>query len=243
MCYIWSSDYFNEQHLKSSWVIASPNLIFYSMATISQGILGPFSGKVGTVVGAVWKGIATIRSYNPNVTNSNTPAQQEQRAKFSLMVAFLRPFLSLINIGFGLKAIKQTAFNAAMKCNMVNAITGVYPAISVDYSKVLLGEGNLPAALNPSAVSVLANKIDFTWEDNSEESGANLLDKVVLSIYHPVLKKAISVIGETTRTAGTQTVTVPDSWGGANVQTYIGFTNAGKDEVSNIEFLAAVLVA
>lgn len=211
------------------------------MATINQGILGPFSGKVGTVVGAIWKGIATIRGYNSNVTNPNTPAQQEQRAKFSMMVAFLRPFLSLLNVGFGLKAIKQTAFNAAMKYNMANAITGVYPAISVNYSKVLLGEGNLPAALNPAAVSVLANKIDFSWDDNSGDSGAGPLDKTVLSVYHPVLKKAISIVGETTRTAGTQTVTVPEAWSGADVQTYIGFINA--DEVSNIEFLAAILVA
>ena len=213
------------------------------MATINQGILGPFSGKVGTVVGAIWKGIATIRSYNPNVTNPNTPAQQEQRAKFGLMVSFLRPFLALLNLGFGLKAIKQTAFNAAMKYNMANAITGVYPAFSIDYSKVLLGEGNLPAALNAAAVSVLANKIDFTWDDNSTEGGADPLDKIVISVYHPVLKKAVSVIGAATRTAGTQTVTVPDVWASATVQTYIGFTNANEDVVSNIEFLAAVMVA
>lgn len=213
------------------------------MATINQGILGPFSGKVGTVVGAIWKGIATIRAYNPNVTNPNTPAQLEQRAKFSLMIQFLRPFLSLLRVGFGFKAIKQTAFNAAMKYNMDNAITGVYPANSIDYSKVLLGEGNLPPALNPTAVSVVAGTIAFSWDDNSGEGDANPLDKVVLCAYHPILKKAISVLGDATRTAGTQTVTLPEAWSGATVQTYIGFTTPNGDAVSNFEFLAAVLVA
>jgi hypothetical protein len=213
------------------------------MATINQGILGPFSGKVGTVVGAIWKGIATIRGYNPNVTNPSTPAQQEQRAKFSLMVQFLRPFLALLRVGFGMQAIKKTAFNAAMKYNMDNAITGVYPAISIDYTKVLLGEGNLPGALNPTAASVLANKIDFTWDDNSLESGAHPLDKIVLSVYDPLTKKAVSVIGAATRTTGTQTVTLPDTWGGQSVKTFIGFTTASEEEVSRIEYLAEVVVA
>ena len=31
------------------------------MGTIKKGILGGFSGKVGTVVGASWKGISYMR--------------------------------------------------------------------------------------------------------------------------------------------------------------------------------------
>jgi len=32
------------------------------MGTIKKGILGGFSGKVGTVIGGVWKGIEYMRS-------------------------------------------------------------------------------------------------------------------------------------------------------------------------------------
>jgi hypothetical protein len=35
---------------------------FKNMGTIKQGILGGFSGKVGTVIGASWKGINYMRS-------------------------------------------------------------------------------------------------------------------------------------------------------------------------------------
>jgi hypothetical protein len=42
------------------------------MGTIKQGILGGFSGKVGTVVGASWKGIAYMRSLPQKVKNPRT---------------------------------------------------------------------------------------------------------------------------------------------------------------------------
>ena len=36
------------------------------MGTIKQGILGGFSGKVGTVVGSSWKGISYMRGKTTN---------------------------------------------------------------------------------------------------------------------------------------------------------------------------------
>ena len=39
------------------------------MGKISQGILGGFSGKVGTVIGGNWKGIDYMRSKASKVTN------------------------------------------------------------------------------------------------------------------------------------------------------------------------------
>ncbi|MGE5436262.1 MAG: DUF6266 family protein [Syntrophothermus sp.] len=52
----------------------------------------------------------------------------------------------------------------------------------------------------------------------------------------------VSVIGEATRMQGAQTLTVPDSFAGQTVQTYIGFCNAAKTEFSNGEFLAEVVL-
>lgn len=39
------------------------------MATLNKGILGGFSGKVGTVVGANWRGLDIIRS-RPKISNA-----------------------------------------------------------------------------------------------------------------------------------------------------------------------------
>ncbi|HET6556446.1 MAG TPA: DUF6266 family protein [Prolixibacteraceae bacterium] len=44
------------------------------MATFVNGILGGFSGKVGTVIGACWKGIDYMRGLATSITNSRTAA-------------------------------------------------------------------------------------------------------------------------------------------------------------------------
>jgi len=45
------------------------------MGKISQGILGGFSGKVGSVVGANWKGINYMRAKAVSVANPRTDGQ------------------------------------------------------------------------------------------------------------------------------------------------------------------------
>lgn len=49
------------------------------MGKIMQGILGGFSGKVGTVVGGTWKSISYIRSIATSVANPRTEKQLRQR--------------------------------------------------------------------------------------------------------------------------------------------------------------------
>ena len=52
------------------------------MGKISQGVLGGFSGKVGNVIGASWKGIDYMRIMPANVANPRTQGQIDQRSKF-----------------------------------------------------------------------------------------------------------------------------------------------------------------
>ena len=52
------------------------------MGKIKQGILGGFKGKVGTVIGATWNGIAYMRGLAQSHKNPKTAAQLKQRAFF-----------------------------------------------------------------------------------------------------------------------------------------------------------------
>ena len=212
------------------------------MGKINSGILGGFSGKVGTVVGAFWKGIATMRSLASSVSNPNTPAQLEQRAKFSAIVKFLKPLTSFLRIGFKNAAIKMSAFNAAMSYNYSHAITGTYPVFDIDYTKVLVSQGNFPGALNPVGEAGIAGAVDFTWDDNTWEAEATAEDLSVLVVYNPTKDAAVSVIGAITRAIGAQTITLPNSYAGDEVQCYIAFTNAKGSVISNSQFVGSVIV-
>lgn len=63
-----------------------------------NGIFGKGSGKVGESVWAVSGGVQIVRPYNPNVSNPQTPAQMEQRAKFKLMSQIAADLASVIAI-------------------------------------------------------------------------------------------------------------------------------------------------
>jgi hypothetical protein len=212
------------------------------MGTISKGILGGFSGKVGTVIGGSWKGIDYMRSRAASVSTPNSPAQLDQRARFGTVMKFLQPLTAFLRIGFKNQAIKMTGFNAAMSYNFSHAITGTYPAYEIDYANVLVSEGSLPEALNPIAVSTTAGEIDFTWEDNSSEAEAMADDKVILVVYNPVKKRVVNVVGGNTRISGSQTITLPDSFSGDEVQCYIGFQSANQSALSNSQFVIGLIV-
>ena len=66
------------------------------MGKIIGGILGNFSGKVGNVVGGSWKGIGTLRAYNPVVSNPKTNAQVNNRDRFSIITALASDILSTV---------------------------------------------------------------------------------------------------------------------------------------------------
>ena len=212
------------------------------MSTINQGILGGFSGKVGTVIGGSWKGISYMRSIPTSVSNPRTPAQVEQRAKFSAVGKFLHPLTAFLRVGFKSAAIKMSAYNAAMSFNLKNAITGIYPAFDIDYSKVLISQGTLPGALNPATVSATAGTVRFTWENNSWETDASTDDQAVLVVYNPAKQAAVSVIGAIARSVGSQTITLPNSFTGDQVQCYIAFQNANQSVISNSQYVSGLLV-
>ncbi|HEY1061659.1 MAG TPA: DUF6266 family protein, partial [Daejeonella sp.] len=69
------------------------------MGTYKKGILGSFSGKVGTVVGSSWNGIEYMRSLPKPSSKAPTDLQMLQRAKLGMATGFLQPISALINIG------------------------------------------------------------------------------------------------------------------------------------------------
>ena len=212
------------------------------MATISQGILGGFSGKVGTVIGGFWKGIAYMRSIPASVSQPNTPAQLAQRAKFAAVVQFLQPLTAYLRIGFKNQAIKMSAFNAASSDHLENAISGVYPNFVIDYSKAMVSRGNLPGALNPDIDATTPSRVDFTWENNAVDGNAKANDKVMAVVYNALKGQVVTVVGGNTRASGSQSILLPASFTGDDVQCFIGFQSATESVVSNSQFVGEIVV-
>ena len=113
------------------------------MGTIKQGILGGFSGKVGTVIGASWKSISYMRGQAQHVKNPRTAAQTYNRAALRTVTDALRPIASTLQLTFAKCAGKMSAFNKAVQINYKKAIINQDGQPTVDFSKLILSKGNL----------------------------------------------------------------------------------------------------
>ena len=89
------------------------------MAKLHQGILGAFSGKVGTVVGYLWRGRQVVRAYRKEINYPNTESQQAEREWFVSMVRFAATARQALLLGLRERAARDqmTEGNAFVKMN------------------------------------------------------------------------------------------------------------------------------
>jgi len=211
------------------------------MGTIKQGILGGFSGKVGTVIGSSWKGIAYMRSIAQSVKNVRSSRQVAQRAKFSMLVDLLKQFSDFIAISFRECAKKMSEFNAAFQINYNNGVIGgTYPSLTVDASKLVVARGSLTGV--PSATAEISGGMaKISWTDNSGEGDALATDKM-MAVFYNTVKGKVHTVSTTnkTRSGGSYSTAVADSWAGDTVACYILFQKADGSVVSDSVYAGTV---
>jgi hypothetical protein len=204
------------------------------MAKLSQGINGPFFGKVGTVVGYTWKGIPVMRGIPKTRTKPFTEKELNQQAKFRLMNQFLKPAQNLLNVTFAHLAVQMSPFNKAFSYNIKNAITGFHPGLAIDYSMVLISRGDLPNAESTAVHSPSAGLLQFTWTDNSGKGKAMGTDKAFVAIYQEESSSWEYQLDIATRSQG-KCEMVMKNFPDKSVQSFIGFISAdGKDTSDSV---------
>lgn len=202
------------------------------MGTIKQGILGGFSGKVGTVVGGTWKSVNYMRALPVSVANPRTEKQLCQRTKFSLAVSFLSSITPFVRIGYSMYAQKQSGFNAALSYIIKNAFTMNGADLSMDYNKVMVSRGSLISAFN-AAVTLEDDKASFSWDDNSGMGDALETDLAMLLVYNKDKGEAVYNPAAAMRSAVKAELELPVSWRSDALVAYLGFCSADGKNVSN----------
>jgi hypothetical protein len=212
------------------------------MGRIRKGILGGFQGTVGTVVGGTWKGIDYIKS-RPVISNTDpTPAQLEQRAKFRTVVDFLRPMLPFVQIGFYSGSTKMTGYNNALAYNYKHALTGTYPALTIDYSQAAVSSGALPNVMAPVATAEPNSVVKFGWTDNSSVGLSQGTDKVMTVVFCPAMQQAIYTVGAAVRSDGTLEVNC-SQFAGKVVHTYIACITENKRNIAASAYTGQLTVS
>jgi hypothetical protein len=204
------------------------------MGQIKKGILGGFSGKVGTVVGANWKSISYMRSLPQKVKNPRTEAQVKHRAKFTFAVKTLKPFAQILNVGWKLSAKKnQKPINVAMAYTLANAIKGEFPNYEIDTAKFQISRGLLRPPLRAIYMGKNPALRSIQWDDNSGLGNAKATDQALIAIYNHDRNEVITHIG-TARSMRSYMITFPKNWDNSHlVDVFIGFMSEDGKEISN----------
>jgi len=188
------------------------------MGKIFNGILGGFSGKVGPVVGAAWKGIQYMRAY-VIPANPNSDAQIVQRGKMAACVAMGRKLLAtLLNIYWDPFVSGMSGFNKFISLNL-STLDGSLHLVAT--SKLAVGTLEGVSAITGTYATGDGETI-VTWDQTITGNGA-LTDSVGLVVYDAVADNFQVFTPVTTRDDETITVTATTGLTATAVICYLFF--------------------
>lgn len=211
------------------------------MAKLNISVLGIFSGKLGNMVGYNLNGKQIVRSLPRKSAKAPTLKQLEHRMRFSLVAHFLSPLRPIIRTGYGNRKGGIAPLAQSIRCHIRNAITGTYPNLGIDYSKVVLSTGFLLGCCSFEISSTYPALIDFRWIEM--EAMANPSDHAVLVTYCPAMDRHHFLISTSTRIDGMAMLKVPSEFSGQTVHCWIAFMAQNGKDFSYSNYLGSLTVA
>jgi|SRR5690554_819994 len=211
------------------------------MGVFKKGILGGFRGKVGSVVGARWRGKYVLRSVPESDDRPATEAQRKVRDRFSLVARFLNPMKPIVGKYFGKKQGDKSPFNLATSYHIREAVLEVGDDLVMDYPRVLISKGDLSGLQSPVLTARIANALQLDFNDNTGQGFAKADDQLIVVLF-------VENFGEYQlfNPAGTREETVvnlplPPYWYGQEVTAWATFATADGKRNATSTYLGQVM--
>ena len=206
------------------------------MAICYAGPHGHPSGKIGKLVFYTLNGQPVCRL----IGRAGKPSinQLGNRQAMSVTMGLLKPMDDFINVSFKLEAegTVKNPHNLATSYNKKHALTGQYPDIKVDYSKVILSKGSLEMAQDLK-LSKGEEGINLSWNTNGFENG--LYDDILMvMVSHPERGSASSFLNAAKREDGSCFIPLHSEWmRNGQMEVYICFKSANGQLISDSAYL------
>ena len=203
------------------------------MGKIKQGILGGFKGKVGTVIGASWNGIAYMRGLAQSVKNPKTAAQLQQRAYFKDLQGLVGQLTDE-----QLQSLFPTVMRGMTRRNMLTRQLAAAAAVVDDVKSVdlstLEGIGNGERIDSPMLES-LVSEIDGSLAIYAEAAAAEAIGKPAeanfIAVAYNVTKRKIGVFNTDVTDSGLGVSVPVGNWAeeGDSVRFYLTYAASGEN--------------
>ena len=215
------------------------------MAKIEQGILGPFRGTVGTVIGYRWRDRWCMRARPSHYNDRRSEAQLEQRSRFKAMIQFASPATPLLRIGLRAWAAEHglTEGNAFLRLNHecfggmagISSITRLSRLSSdtsdIDYPRLRFSQGSLPGVQGADYERRGDGSVAVRWARGLGRGD----DRVHVYAYCPAAGTGLAVATAERRQRGAQFV-LPADFAGEEVHFWL-FADGGDGKVSNTLYI------
>lgn len=212
------------------------------MGTIKKGILGGFSGTVGTVVGANWRGMDVIRS-RPKASSSNpTPQQLLQREKFALAIKFQNALRQMQSRLYGNNVGVKSRVNLAASYLLKEVVTVENGEAVIQMDKVLITKGDITGFENLTMTVGANQTLEFVWDDNSNQMQTQQGDIFCTAVFEEESGTFSVKEGPESRNLGAAAVSLPVNWTGKTVHTYAFFQNVEQTAACNSVYLGTAIL-
>lgn len=202
------------------------------MAILKEGINGPFSGKVGSIVGYQLNGQTIIRGLPSNVKGKPTELALINRGKMKAVSKFLTPLKPVIKFGYKYLApagSRVGPFQTAQSYHFKNAID--FDENTVPYvnpEKALMFRGDLTPLQNVE-VKRENDILEFNWD---KDINRNCEGNLVIVAY-PVGGFCDFSNGDAKVSDSTFRWKLDQTAGKENLHIYVGVYNIFQDKLSD----------
>jgi hypothetical protein len=210
------------------------------MAIVQNPITGRSRNKFANGIFSTWNGLNVVRSKPLTVANPKTAKQTAQRVHTSTNAQFAKAAGALMEIGFRVRAIGQSARSAGLKAN--------YPAISVNpatglpqitYADLVVSKGSIsPAVIDDVDPTAGTRVVDVTYPTAIADPSQSSTDKVGVLVVNENTGESATSVGVATRADGAVGLLLPSNLvAGNKLHTYLFFYSQSSNAVSDTSYL------
>ncbi|EDM36924.1 hypothetical protein PBAL39_18659 [Pedobacter sp. BAL39] len=198
---------------------------------------GRFIGKMRNVVYYMLRGQYVSRTIGKQ-PKRKTEKQLANQHAMSVTMDFVRAVNSFIKVSFALEAQGTTknAHNLATSYVKKHALTGQYPNMRVDYSKVILSNGAVPVT-PASSITKVKGGVTISWQTDDKIHWSNQNDMVMVLLYLPGKRMSIPMFNAAKRKDGQVYIPLRDSFANEPMEAFMCFKTADGTEISNSIYL------
>lgn len=214
------------------------------MGRYKNGIQGPFSGKIGTVIGARCRGIDYMRGLSNPSTKPPTQPQVNQRLRFALTMGWLTPVSEFIEIGYQ-QAHEDgtTTMNRAVSFHLKNGvITGDAPDYGIDFKRTIFSRGDLQSSWLLEAQSLAGCMLELKWADQNTSAYCNDNDAANFIAYSPSKQRFVTYADVAMRANKEVRLLFPEDFADGEVHCWMHYVDLSGKKVSTTLYLGEMVV-